>query len=607
MGASARAPSTSRAASRAGLPIAAAVVSVLVVVCVLVSGAVSGALRAQPPADSADETSLEGAVIVALRTLGQVNAVLPDGEVRVLARGLADPSGVLVLPDATVIVAETGGDRVTGFGGRLGPAPELIASVPQPNGLAVALDGAVLVSGGTTVSRVDVAARAAQPIADGFSSAAGLAMRDGVLYVSDFETGEVTGLDPTTGERLGIIASGLRSPAGVAAASGVPVFASEASGNSIVAIDPAGGTSAPFATVQGPLQMAIDPPNPAGGEWSLVVATVEGLVRLDEDGRVVDRTSLPLTVSASVVPSADATGAGATPPPAPGQTTVLKDDESSSTSPLVLIVALVVALALGAVILTVVLARRASRREQEDEHLLLPEPPAAPTAVVPAYNPCVGEQGAVNHLQDEIRANAARRDEALDRARASAELASRARDRAMRALEVRASVQAARRASPPDGADRLTWAGVSFSTDEGRAAFDSFRRGEIGAAQLRVRFSELGEDHALAQIVEEGRRRMRADPDTPWPEEREAVRDAITARDELRQHEREVDRARADADAFAARHTELEAQLDTARQELEDCLAGRPSGARGPTVPDADVLPRRPRWADEDASTRDDA
>jgi hypothetical protein len=388
------------------------------------------------------------------------------------------------------------------------------------------------------------------------------------------------------------------------------LFASEASANSIVRIDPNGGAPSPFATVQGPLQMTVSPLDPRGGEWTLVVATVEGLVTLDEQGDVADRTSLPLTVGVSAVPSASPPAAAApagSPAAQPSQPDVRKDEESSSTSPLLLIVILVVLLAIAAVVLTVVLARRAARREREEEHFMLPDPPSAPTAVVAAYHPCVSEQREVNRLQDEIRANAARREEALARARTSAELASRARDRAMRALEVRASVQTARQSAPTTETGQLTWASLSFETDEGRAAFDAFRRGEIGASDLRARFTELGEQRALAQIVEEGRRRLRADPDVPWPEERQAVHDAIAARDELREHERDVERARADAQAFAEHEAELEAQLEMARQQLEDCLAGGRPDDIGQAHPATDDLPRRPRWADADAPAFDDA
>jgi hypothetical protein len=129
----------------------------------------------------------------------------------------------------------------------------------------------------------------------------------------------------------------------------------------------------------------------------------------------------------------------------------------------------------------------------------------------------------------------------------------------------------------------------------------------MAPAALRARFAELGEERALAQIVEEGRRRMRADPDVPWPEERQAVHDAIAARDELREHEQDVETARADAEACTAREAELQRELEQARKELEDCLAGRRADGTGPSDPAADALPRRPRWADQDAPALDDA
>ncbi len=142
----------------------------------------------------------------------------------------------------------------------------------------------------------------------------------------------------------------------------------------------------------------------------------------------------------------------------------------------------------------------------------------------------------------------------------------------MRALEVRTSIRAARlEAQPLPDTERLSWAQLSFSTNEGREAFESYRRREIDGAQLKTRFSELGETTAISQISEAGRRQMRSDPTVPWPEERDAVRDAIAAREELRAHVTEADEAQAESDQLGAQLQDLTEELDEARRRLDDC------------------------------------
>jgi hypothetical protein len=485
------------------------------------------------------------------------------------------------LPDGTVLVAEAAANRISGFGGRLGASPEPVAALASPTGLAVGSDGTPFATNAAEVGRVDVERRRYETIATGFVSATGPAIASGVLYVPDFATGEVASIDAASGSNLGAVASGLRSPVGAATAPGLPLFVSEAAGNAVVRLDPAGGAPSEFATVQGPLQLAVDPPSPGSGSWSLVVATVEGVVRLDSAGAVEDRISLPLTVGVSGVPAPDqaAAGAGDGTGGVAG-TTVLKDEDSGSASPLWWIGGLVVLGAVAAVVATVLLARRARRREREIEGVLAPPPglPAVPGGIEAVFTGCGDEEMEVDRLQNELQVVSGQLDEQQRRARQSDESASRARHRAVRALEVRASVQAARgRGDYADEGTPLTWAQLSFTTDEGRLAFESFRRREMTPAQLRQRFTELGEHAALTQIIEEGRRQMRRDPTIPWPEERQAVREAILARDELRGHERVAELARAEARQLADRERELTEELAAARSRLEDCRRSNPA------------------------------
>jgi hypothetical protein len=520
-----------------------------------------------------------GALVVAIPSLGQVNAILSNGEVQVLARGLSQPAGVAALADGTVLVAETGANRVSGFGGGLGPIPVPIVEVPAPTGLVAGPDGDVFVTIPGEVGRIDVATRQYTTLAGGFVSPSGPAVGPDVLYVPDFATGEVRRIGIETGADVGTAASGLRAPTGAASAPGLPLFVTEFAANTIVRIDPSGGVPSPFVTfIQGPSQLTFDPAVPApGSDWTLVAGTTEGIVRFDQSGRVVGSPKdLPSSVGVAVTPDPNA-AASAAPTPA-GTTTVLKDEDSSSNSSLVVLVGLVVLAAIAVAGLTVFFARRAGRREREDDGLMAAPPES--DGVSAAFGSCAEEEMELDRLQELLRHVAAQLEESQTRLRRTAELASGARDRAMRALEVRTSVQTARMAAkPPPTSERLTWAQLSFSTDEGRDAFESFRRRDMSPAQLKARLSELGETTALIQITEEGRRQIRSDPTVPWPEERQAVRDAITAREELRSHGREATEARSETVLLSERQRELTAELEAARQRLDDCRRARPDSS----------------------------
>lgn len=201
----------------------------------------------------------------------------------------------------------------------------------------------------------------------------------------------------------------------------------------------------------------------------------------------------------------------------------------------------------------------------------MPAPPD-PSALPPLVGNCADEEAEVDRLRELTRHIGGQLEEAQTRLRRSAELASEARDRAMRALEVRTLVQTTRLAAePPPASGQLTWAKLSFSTNEGRDAFESFRRRELSPAQLKTRFVELGETTAIAQITEEGRRQMRSDPTRPWPEEQQAVRDALAAREELRGHVREAQEARSQTVLLSEQERSLAVELEAARRRLDDC------------------------------------
>lgn len=200
-------------------------------------------------------------------------------------------------------------------------------------------------------------------------------------------------------------------------------------------------------------------------------------------------------------------------------------------------------------------------------------PPTPPNhATDPASGGCDAYAEEVDRLLLVLRDVTSQLDDAQALRRRSSDSASRARDRAMRALEVRTSVRDQRLAvRPRKPEDRLSWAQLPFRTDEGRNAVEAFRRGQIDAAQLEARLAQLGEASVIERIVEEGQHELRTDPAIPWPEERQATRDAIEARDDLRRHQRAVDEAGAQVQQLAARRAALADELDRARRLLDEC------------------------------------
>jgi hypothetical protein len=179
-------------------------------------------------------------------------------------------------------------------------------------------------------------------------------------------------------------------------------------------------------------------------------------------------------------------------------------------------------------------------------------------------------------------------DDTQARARRAAESASDARDRVMRALEVRATMRSAREHAPPvPPAERLGVAELAFSTADGRRALEQFRRREIDAATLKRHLMDLGELTAIAQISDAGRRELRADRSIPWIEERTAARDALAARDELRAHEDEVRVLASEASDLAARDAQLAQELESAERRLAECRGGPAPAPLPPPPPPA--------------------
>jgi sugar lactone lactonase YvrE len=106
---------------------------------------------------------------------GEIGLIKPDGEVRIVATGLAVPNGLALLPDGlTLVVSETMGSRILAFptepDGNLG-TPSVFADLGpdrHPDGLCVDVEGGVwvgcydsgeflrVVEGGTVTHRVGI-------------------------------------------------------------------------------------------------------------------------------------------------------------------------------------------------------------------------------------------------------------------------------------------------------------------------------------------------------------------------------------------------------------------------------------------------------------------
>jgi chromosome segregation ATPase len=93
----------------------------------------------------------------------------------------------------------------------------------------------------------------------------------------------------------------------------------------------------------------------------------------------------------------------------------------------------------------------------------------------------------------------------------------------------------------------------------------------MSAPQLRARWQRSGELTALERVAAHGRRLREDDPAVASVAEREAVRDALVARDELRIRTAAVARHEAELGALSSEIESIELRLTAARSDLERC------------------------------------
>ncbi len=156
---------------------------------------------------------------------GIVWRVTPEGEKRVVARGIADPNFVLMLNDGTFLVSDDGTDKIYRVSTH-GEVSIWTSDVAYPNGLALSLDGQYLYAAqifrqlppdvifDDRLWRIPVRdnEQAGEPelaVATGGSGLDGLAVdKLGRIYICDNQVGQLKRYDPATGELM-LIAEGM--------------------------------------------------------------------------------------------------------------------------------------------------------------------------------------------------------------------------------------------------------------------------------------------------------------------------------------------------------------------------------------------------------------
>ncbi len=570
------------------LAVTGAVGFVLLVVLALLF-APAGAQQPKPAA--AAPKVVPGVVVAAELAAGQVSAIEANGRSTVLIKDLKNPNGVAVLADGTVLVADSGNNRIMGIGGRLGDAPvEVAKDLPFPEGLAVAPDGTVFVTlfQKGEVGRVDLATGAYTKIAGDLKGPGDLIVRDGTLYIPE---GAPDGADVVAiaadGKKT-VVASGFEQPIGIAQGPGKTLFVSDYKANKIKQIDGAGAVTDFVAKIDTPVQLAVEPFAPQDGAPFVLIASAKpGVVRFDGAGKIQGSPAgLKLATGVATVPSNEiaAIPPVVTPSSVAGTsttaTTRLRPTTTRATVPVPdtpTTSSNVLALSLGVLgaLVVVVVAFAILHKPKSSANAGFEERPLDANSVAEAFGPCAAEEvevaeaeGGRQSLIVQLEAAEKRAAEAVVRGREARAGVAEARQQRMAAITER-------KARPKDPSapalPQLRVDDLGLTTDAGRLALRSFVQKEIDSQTLEEQWTELGEHQAVDAVRDLAERRAALDP--THAAEQGAIKAERRARNELQVAEGDAEHAANEIERLKEREAIAIARIETAQQALDECHA----------------------------------
>ena len=534
----------------------------------------------------------DGSIVLSRQVEGDVLARLPDGTGQPVITGLAGPRGVAVMPDGTVVVAESGANRVVGIGGRYGDELTTVATIPFPNSLAAGADGTLFVtsfSEGRLVA-VDLDTGAVVDRATGLDAPSGVAVRNDTAYVVELNAQRVVAVDPAG--QVTPVVEALPAPVGVAVGRGTTLYVTDAERGEVLQVE--AGEATPLATLPSPQTLATDPANPLGDDpFRLLVATADGVVELDPaTGEGPVAAPVPGAVGVAVV------GAVAAPPTTAPPTTAAEPDEGVVTttaapttteagdvlaataepeddvsgSPVPVVLGALAILAVVGGFLLLQLRRATAPDDDEDEE------PRDETPLHEAFGPCVTEELEVERAQAALNSNMAQLEALQRRIEDGTERIDAAEQRRAEAAAARLAEQervagavAAGELDDP-GPHPIHLAEARLRTDEGRAALAAYRDGELSPLGLAQRWKELEEAGAIERVRQAGARALEADLTVPGPLEREAAAEVAEIREDVAQ-------AKVDLGRLVERTAVLRGELSAAQTALAACrdaLGGGP-------------------------------
>ena len=578
---------------------AAAIAVLAAVVSLSVPVATVAALPAQPtPTTVAAAPIAPGTVVAAELDLGQLSTIDPQGRATVLVKNLKKPNGVAVLADGSVLVAESGANRVAGIGGRFGPELKTIAEVEFPQGLAVGLDGTVyvtlLLKG--EVGKLDLVAGTYTKILGDLKGPGDVAIREGLLYITEgaVDSNDVVRINPLDGTKA-VVASGFQQPVGVATGPGQILFVADYKAGKVVKVDDA-GKQTDFVKVDAPVQLAIEPYQPVADQpYALIVASKVGVSRYDANGRKVGATA-PLKVATGVatVPAVETppptttttappvtvpTTLGTIPPTTRLRPTttvgVLVDVDAKTTSGNALMVSLliigVVAVAIAAFLIV--------RKPKTMSGAGFEERPLDSHSVAEAFGPCAAQEVELAEAEGGLQSLIIQQESAEKRSADAVErigVAQARLDAATEAVRIAEEAHVAAGGTLTAGPPALKLDDLGLTTDGGRDALAAFAKGEIDAHELEARWTDLGEHQAIDVV------RATGEDEVPAADLPEAV---TTAQAELAEAREELETAQMDRDHATFEIPRLQERLDAAtariieaRASLEACQAEHRAG-----------------------------